>query len=971
MSRLRNQRLGPAVFIEPQALPQDLRDPKLNLLRELNTIPRESIGTVFSVTDGFKNLAQSTNHQYNFKNANYQQYLPVSGAQSNWRVHNFAPKADKLVTNQIGPALINGIKNRALIAESENYMAKYVLANQALRRDDVFSAEYILGRPLSDEEKSNRSIGAAMDMRRIDPRLGALAVNVTNPVTVDMQKSMAKLQEARQEAIYKFVGDFFNNRPVIDMGLDEKQKELFVQSISTKLMQVNVTNETQLSSTHIQQIIESAVPRNLQVNFDSAQLNAGIRELAVEFKGFTHDLDLRLRAIQQQGLPPDFMKQLSKAFADAVGQLPKHTRRIDPTQLANATVAAVNNQPAPPPPPTGDKNDEVVNAVNRLGKELGKFIKEAPNVNAQVLSQFIQETKANKVLTKDDIKEVTAEIFAKIPAPVVINDNRQQQQINNYDQSQQQINNYDQRQLNIVNNFNDLRKLQIVNNFDNWVLNNSVNKIEQLKFKALPEEAKQLALVQDNLIAEIQNGLTADNPNLRRFMILLKTYCKQYKNILSQGENWNDFLAGLHFAVFRDGQGPAFLQPNKRGEIELSLPHPDILINMGRNPNITFDQHLLTSGVAQIEQGDPAIEYNNDIKMIDDAEYVLPLASDVNSYHQPQPQLALPAASVPGQNNKLPPANQSSALYSTVVPGYSIISDPNNQLFSGYKQQSASAAPSSQQLQLLPGDAEQKSMQFANMAIPSALTDVEQKHQLMTDDGNQRPIPLPLPTDIPSDEYTEAILAGDKRKRKQQKSKNKNKKAAIPGQGVFPNRRHVKLRYGRGVGMNSRGHVTGNLRDDIPFGMFGIDQNKLTKDNVLSVSRLASRSKIHDFPNTIVSPQLKRAIIDLSESAVGWGEATQGLHKLEVEFLKKLVKRSKVEISVPTTNIQSDFKGLTQSLTPNELKMKLMINLGEINSSNDSAALMLETKQVLKRLLQKQLLSNDQVEQISSAYGLA
>lgn len=169
-----------------------------------------------------------------------------------------------------------------------------------------------------------------------------------------------------------------------------------------------------------------------------------------------------------------------------------------------------------------------------------------------------------------------------------------------------------------------------------------------------------------------------------------------------------------------------------------------------------------------------------------------------------------------------------------------------------------------------------------------------------------------------------------------------------------------------GLGINKRGRLA-PMRDDIHFGIFGIDKYKL-KYNELSICRLTTKGKIHGFPNAKISDGLKSAILALAQ---GSNPDVSSLSYIEKTFLIKLMTRSRLQAMLPeeiTGKKESNL--LHSSAVLDQLKNKLLINLGEIHSSNDSHLLKQETSMIIMKLLEAKIFTLDQVNKIRSSYHL-
>lgn len=203
-------------------------------------------------------------------------------------------------------------------------------------------------------------------------------------------------------------------------------------------------------------------------------------------------------------------------------------------------------------------------------------------------------------------------------------------------------------------------------------------------------------------------------------------------------------------------------------------------------------------------------------------------------------------------------------------------------------------------------------------------------------------------------------------KEKDKESKTKEIKPPVPFQGkVIPS-----------LKQNALGRYT-VMRDNVPFGIFYIDNNKL-QDNILSLIRQTTKTKINDYKNQHISDEVKFAIIQLMQDVY---PDLSKVSKEETLFIKELIKRSKLNIKPPPIppkpkplpempKAHVNHKNKVKSLEIKKLMNQLTLNLGSLKSGNVSKQLSERTRKVIKLLYQLKQLSREQVLHISKAFQL-
>lgn len=168
---------------------------------------------------------------------------------------------------------------------------------------------------------------------------------------------------------------------------------------------------------------------------------------------------------------------------------------------------------------------------------------------------------------------------------------------------------------------------------------------------------------------------------------------------------------------------------------------------------------------------------------------------------------------------------------------------------------------------------------------------------------------------------------------------------------------------GKGINLNplrltKNGRLCGHLRVNIPFGVLSVDGNKLKK-NIISIARLQTNKKVDNLPNMKISDTFKSIVFELLQGVLLKNELMQ-LSQQEQEYINRFIKVSQVsDLEIPKVNMSEQ-----------EMKQLLLINLGQIDSQNNSIELKEQTKQILNYLHSQKQLSDTQYHHISIQYKL-
>lgn len=197
--------------------------------------------------------------------------------------------------------------------------------------------------------------------------------------------------------------------------------------------------------------------------------------------------------------------------------------------------------------------------------------------------------------------------------------------------------------------------------------------------------------------------------------------------------------------------------------------------------------------------------------------------------------------------------------------------------------------------------------------------------------------------------------------------KKENKEKEVPFQGKVVS----------SLKKNKLGRYT-VMRDNQPFGIFFIDNNQL-EDNVLSLIRQTTKTKINDYPNQPISNSIKSALIDLMHDK--YPDLTK-LAPLDQFFIKHLIKRSKLNIkppvSPPSPPIISEKTKMPSKKnkkrkvdnSSKKLMDQLTLNLGALKAGTRSKQLQERTRYLIRTLYEMRELTRERVLQISRVFKL-
>jgi hypothetical protein len=184
------------------------------------------------------------------------------------------------------------------------------------------------------------------------------------------------------------------------------------------------------------------------------------------------------------------------------------------------------------------------------------------------------------------------------------------------------------------------------------------------------------------------------------------------------------------------------------------------------------------------------------------------------------------------------------------------------------------------------------------------------------------------------------------------KKKKGNKRRRIHGGGFDPDLFKGILKQ------NKRGRWC-VMRDNMEFGIFGIDKLKLAK-NILSIVRLTTGKKVNGWPNKEISHAVNTAILQLNQ---GMMPDYNELDENERDLIQKLVEQS----HLPTQGLKAN---KPVEVPIDQAKDLMLRNLGEIKSGNDSAQLRKQTQVLMNRLIKAKLLSPTTANQICHTFQL-
>jgi hypothetical protein len=160
---------------------------------------------------------------------------------------------------------------------------------------------------------------------------------------------------------------------------------------------------------------------------------------------------------------------------------------------------------------------------------------------------------------------------------------------------------------------------------------------------------------------------------------------------------------------------------------------------------------------------------------------------------------------------------------------------------------------------------------------------------------------------------------------------------------------------------NARGRLVTGMREDLPFGIFGIDQLKL-RDNTLSICRRTNRKKVNGFKNRKISNTCKLVVLEMLQGLQPQSQLMNEMTSDEYAYLDRVVKASQIDnLELPKPEIP---KGDIQ------LKRELYVNIGQMESGNDSEELKTLTRKLMKEIKRRGLLNDYQLNHISSELKL-
>jgi len=168
--------------------------------------------------------------------------------------------------------------------------------------------------------------------------------------------------------------------------------------------------------------------------------------------------------------------------------------------------------------------------------------------------------------------------------------------------------------------------------------------------------------------------------------------------------------------------------------------------------------------------------------------------------------------------------------------------------------------------------------------------------------------------------------------------------------GLNPPELKLKL---KSIKLNKRGYRCGHLRDNLPFGLLVIDQNKL-KQNIISIAR-ANGKKVDRLPNMKITDDFKQIILELLQGVILKDELEQ-LSDKEQEYINRLIKLSYVD--------DLEVSSARKPQSSEQLKKLLIINLGQMDSGNNGNELKQQTLDTLQELVKRKVLNVDRASHI-------
>jgi hypothetical protein len=155
-------------------------------------------------------------------------------------------------------------------------------------------------------------------------------------------------------------------------------------------------------------------------------------------------------------------------------------------------------------------------------------------------------------------------------------------------------------------------------------------------------------------------------------------------------------------------------------------------------------------------------------------------------------------------------------------------------------------------------------------------------------------------------------------------------------------------------------------RHNVSFGKWLIDKNRLNK-NVVSIA-YKNLHKAPSFPNVQVSNALKNSILSI---VAGDHPDTEDLTDSELKYLQRLITASCIPIKIGKAIGYNMHRGLSvEDATEPALRLKnrFTILTGEITAGNDSIQLRKELAGVINELLNRNLISIENVEKLKKMF---
>lgn len=157
-----------------------------------------------------------------------------------------------------------------------------------------------------------------------------------------------------------------------------------------------------------------------------------------------------------------------------------------------------------------------------------------------------------------------------------------------------------------------------------------------------------------------------------------------------------------------------------------------------------------------------------------------------------------------------------------------------------------------------------------------------------------------------------------------------------------------------GPKLSGRGISGHNKRDNIAFGKYNIDKNKL-QHNVLSFTHQKNNHPVTNLPMSKISARLKKVILEIMS---GLSVNLNGLNAQESNFLNYIISKSKQKF---TNKLSNNNK---------ELVRRLELLVGESNAGNNSTIIKNEISDILNSLHMAGYLSTKQLKDATKKYVL-